>query len=357
MSSWVKISALVLLVCFVALWVLPHLPYTEATEQPHYKGIIDVWHVETFEGGNGSRANWLKARAQELEKKYSGLYFQITTLYYRQLTEKLSEGQTFDIISFSGGTGNAVLPYLVPYNGVLECYDNLQRSGEAEGVTYAVAYSAGMYALFARNKHLEMNSLQKETLSDNLFNCGVTLKQGKNTIVLDSMGVGFAAFNSPLSALSYKGIRGGAKYSDSVTQYSAYESYLTGKKFVALLGTQRDVNRLNARLEQSRTDPFVTVVLDSYTDLVQYLALGTSDAVKQSYCRMFIEHITSAESQKKLSYIGMLSVHGQCDHSDETLDIMENSLQHCVVPSVFESFEAITQRRNEAQQFVEGVAE
>ena len=155
MKTWVKIVIGVLLVLFVLMWILPHLPYRQDKPNVQYKGIIEVWYVESFEGGQGSRASWLRSRATELEKRYSGLYFDIATLTYSQLTDKLNDGQLPDLISFSIGAGNIVLPFLQPYNGSVDCYDNLLMSGEADNTVYAVPYCAGMYSLFARQKHLD----------------------------------------------------------------------------------------------------------------------------------------------------------------------------------------------------------
>lgn len=350
MKTWVKIVIIVLLAVFVLMWILPHLPYRQDKPSVEYKGLIEVWHVESFEGGQGSRAGWLRSRATELEKQYSGLYFDITTLTYSQLTDKLKEGEIADIISFSIGVGNTVLPYLVPYNGSVDCYDNLLKSGEADNTVYAVPYSAGMYSLFARQKHLDQLKIDVDSIIANLPDMTLTVKQGKNTFKLSPLGVGFSAFNSPLSALS--GVSGVTVDMDN-TQYTAYEKYLTSKHFVTLLGTQRDVFRLGNRVEQGRTDPFLAVVLDGYTDLVQYVGIATTDSAKQQYCRQFVEHILSSDSQKKLVSVGMLSVSGQCDYSDVTLSEMQRKLSMCVVPCVFENHESILSRRQTANSGVQ----
>ena len=350
MKTWVKIVIAVLLVVFVSAWILPHLPYRQDKPNVQYKGIIEVWHVESFEGGQGSRASWLRSRATELEKRYSGLYFDIATLTYSQLTDKLEEGQLPDLISFSIGVGNTVLPFLQPYNGSVDCYDNLLMSGEADNTVYAVPYCAGMYSLFARQKHLDQLHVEVDSVISSLADMKLTVKQGKNTFNLVALGVGFAGFNSPLSALS--GVSGVAVDMDN-TQYTAYEKYLTSKSFVTLLGTQRDVFRLGNRLEQGRTDSFETVVLDGYTDLVQYVGISTTDNDKLQYCRQFVEHIVSSDSQKKLVSVGMLSVSGQCDYSDITLSEMQRKLSMCEVPCVFESHESILSRRQTASSGVQ----
>ena len=70
-----------------------------------------------------------------------------------------------------------------------------------------------------------------------------------------------------------------------------------------LLGTQRDVHRLERRGVSVRVKP-----LGEFSDLVQYLSVTTTDGVKGGYAKKFLQHLRSQEVQKTLGDIGMISV-------------------------------------------------
>ena len=89
--------------CF--LWIIPPIIKVKVVEQNAQPIILTLWHVDSFEGGVGSRADWLKKRALEFEKTHKGVYVDVVKLTYSQLTQKLAEGRPFDLVSFGVGVG------------------------------------------------------------------------------------------------------------------------------------------------------------------------------------------------------------------------------------------------------------
>lgn len=337
----------VALVCVVALvWALPHLPITPQQQQiASYQGVLELWNVEAFEGGVGSRESWIVSKSAKFEKAHTGLFVHVTTLTEEQLITKLAEGQTFDLICFSRGVGNAILQYLTPFSGkVNNVKENYLVSGQIDGQQYAMPLYSGAYCLFARAEQLPKDQLLQNALTQTY-----TRKMGKNTVELQPLVCGFTPYNSPLSALAMSGGKGRAAVSEEVTQYQAYEQFVANKTAVTLLGTQRDIYRLSQRESNGKIEQLAFVPLGGYTDLVQYVGVSANVGDKATACVKYIEHLTSEETQSTLVNLSLFSVLTTSYYTAERYYACEQALGTAYVPNVFGNGEAITKQRQAAQ--------
>lgn len=340
---------LVLLVVFslaILAVVLPRLPEKPIDQpQKHYQGVIELWNVEAFEGGSGSRSSWLTTRAAKFEKTHEGLFVHVTNLTVQQLKDKLAANEGFDIVCFSRGAGSLVQGLLQPYTGsVADVKSNMLVSGELSGSIYALPLYAGSYCLFAREAQLPQNTDLIATALSNVY----TRKVGKNTFNLQPLLCGFTDYNSPLSALAMSGGRGRANVSESVSQYAAYESFVANKTAVTLLGTQRDLFRLSKREEMGKIEKLAFAPLDGYTDLVQYLGISSACEEKLPSCVEFLQFAISAASQETLLNVNMFSVLEQTYYTQERYLKCEQGLAKAYVPNVFGDEEAIASQRKAA---------
>ena len=340
---------LVLLVVFsvaTLLILLPHLPEKPLeTPQKSYQGVLELWNVETFEGGSGSLSAWLTARAAKFESQHEGLFVHVTNLNVAQLQEKLDAGENFDILCYSRGVGSLVQGLLQPYSGsVANVRDNMLLSGEVDNAVYALPVYAGSYCLFARAEQLPANS---DLLSSALSNT-YTRKVGKHTYELSPLSCGFTPYNSPLSALAMSGGRGKITANENVTQYTAYENFIANKTSVTLLGTQRDLYRLLKREEMGKIEKLTYYPLSGYTDLVQYLSISATCGDKAQSCNGFLEFVISEASQQTLCNINMFSVLEQAFYTQSIYQKCESGLSSAYVPNVFGDADAIVAQRNTA---------
>ena len=327
------------------IWALPNLPVKPQTEQPlSYQGVVEMWNVESFEGGVGSREAWLINRAAKFEAANKGLFVHITTLTVEQLTAKLDEGQSFDMICFSRGVGDVVKEQLAPFTGSVGAVkDNYLISGQLEGKQYAVPLYSGVYCLFARTEQLSADRLLSDALS-----AKYTRKIGKNTVELKPLTCGFTPYNSPLSALALSGGKGKASVDEQITQYQAYEQFVANKTAVTLLGTQRDMYRLSQRESNAKIENLCFAPLTGYTDLVQYVAISSSAGDKAQSCEKFTEYLISEQSQSTLVNLSMFSVLDATFYTADRYAQCESSLGSAYVPNVFGDAEAIANQRKTA---------
>ena len=298
---------IVVLLCVVALvWALPQLPVKPQQQAPEtYKGVLELWNVEAFEGGIGSREAWLTNKAAKFENANTGLFIHVTTLTVEQLEAKLKNNETFDLITFSRGAGNLIQDKLAPISTSMGFVkENYLLSAQMDGKQYAMPLYSGAYCLFAR-----IEQLGAEQLLQNALTQTYTRKVGKTTVELQPLVCGFTPYNSPLSALAMSGGKGRTSgISESTTQYQAYEQFVANRTAVTLLGTQRDIYRLSQRESDGRIEQLCFVPLGGYTDLVQYIGVSLAAGDKASACEEYIKYLLSETTQQTLVNLSMFSV-------------------------------------------------
>ena len=339
--------AIVVLVCVVALvWALPQLPIKPQQQAPEtYKGVLELWNVETFEGGIGSREAWLTNKAAKFEQANTGLFVHVTTLTVEQLEAKLTDGEQFDLICFSRGAGNVVQDRLAPIETSMGFVkENFLLSGQVDGKQYGVPLYTGAYCLFAR-----VEQLAAEQLLDNALRQTYTRKVGKTTVQLQPLVCGFTPYNSPLSALALSGGRGKASGIDeSITQYQAYERFVANRTAVTLLGTQRDIYRLTQKESNGKIEKLGFAPLGGYTDLVQYVGVSATAGDKATACEQYVSYLLSETTQQTLVNLSMFSVLETTFYTSDRYAECEQLLSSAYVPNVFGNAEAITRQRETA---------
>jgi hypothetical protein len=107
----------------------------------------------------------------------------------------------------------------------------------------------------------------------------------------------------------------------------AYVAFTAGK-FRYMIGTQRDVIRLETRQMNAVFTP-----LNNFTDLYQYLAVSSINAEKYDYAVDFIRHVICDKIQDDLYNIGMFSPYKNIPTENATLDQMQNqTIKYTISP-------------------------
>ena len=337
-------QALVVLAVFgVIIFCLPNLPQMPSTDTSvGYKGVINLWLVDSFEGGSGSRQSWFTKCSAKFEAQNKGLFVCVTALTESQLADKLESGQNFDMICFSRGVGASLLDKLAPldvdFGGVM---DNFIESCKVSGRPYAVPVYTGVYCLFARQ------SQQSGDLLANCLSTTFTRKIGKNKVQLAPLVCGFTPYNSPLTALAMSGVKGTFSPNYNRSQYTAYEQFVGNKTAVTLLGTQRDMYRLDKRLQMGRMENLLFAPLTSYTDLVAYVGIGRTTQ-NANICAKFVQYLLGDTVQQSVTDMSMFSVTKQDLYTKDWYDLCEKGLSSAYVPNVFANLDTIENSRQTA---------
>lgn len=273
--------------------------------------FLELWEIDTFEGGSASRARFLEKQAFSYQTKTKNIYVIVRTVGLEQARELLSQGSMPDLVSFGIGAGDFLKSFCKPLNLNCEVRSDLLAGGRTEGEQLAVPWCMGGYMLCSQNS---LDNLTLESLSK--------LKEEKERAVI---GVG-QSYNLPKFALK-SDIRNYLEKTD-YTQYEAYESYIRGNEFEILLGTQRDLFRLNNKVKLGLINDINYHFLGEYTDLIQYFAITTQNKENISAIVGFVEHILSAEVQKSLTTIGMFCVNNDKIYTEKVYQQFESALSN-----------------------------
>ena len=186
-----------------------------------------------------------------------------------------------------------------------------------EGELIGLAWCVGCYFLISTKSKLEKVKVieGKTNLNEIAFDCEYEFKIGKKTKTSLSLCYGTSDYLMPKEALfAYNKARSiqveNSSQSELVfkSQYSAYSSFLASGATI-LLGTQRDVWRMQTREESGKAADVVYLPLDSWTDLVQYIfILKNSNGKRKEYAEKFACSLVSDDNQKMIESIGMFPV-------------------------------------------------
>ena len=220
--------------------------------------VLTLWQIDSFEGGRGSRAEYLRSLAQDFAKS-ANVYIEVTALSSDAARTNISAGVVPDIISYGAG-----------FNGV----ESLVSGG------YGKAWCRGAYCLIALSG----------TDFSSVSTANTVINEGKDNLV-------------SVAAL-FSGLQG----ADYAAPTSAYVSLISGE-YDFLLGTQRDVIRLQTRGESFEVKP-----LPEFNDLYQYISVLTRDGEKAAVAEEYINYVLL--HGESLTRIGMLC-DGETLYSDE----------------------------------------
>ncbi len=279
-----------------------------------YKGIITMWQIDIFEGGTGSRKQFLLDAARSFEKENDGVLVMVTDYTKTGAEEKFRAGIYPDIVSFGGGVN-------VDKVGELSC-DRYTEGGILGGKIYASAWCRGGYALIANPKYVS-------GIGDSV----------------DNLIVSSGDYTQPLVALAEEEIT--AANITLTSPMDAYVAFCAGSA-PYLLGTQRDINRLNNRGMEVIVRP-----LENFNDLYQYAAVTAQDELKRFYAEKFINHLTSDAVQKRLAKIGMMSPYLTVDFENVHMNELQASENRYTL-SAFLSETTLNELRSLSEEAVKG---
>lgn len=285
-SVYILCALTACIMCFSFLFGVKKIPEKkQGVLIPKQEGIITLWHVDTFEGGTGSRRRFLFNVAAGFEKRYKNVLIMVSNYTPDGITEALKSGLKPDMISYGVG---------VDVNNLqtISTDDNLKYS--AVGKTkYGACWCRGCYVLMVKEGY-------------------------DNTEVLPEIIVSQGKYTQPLTAFALSGYT--AEKIKTVNPSDAFSEFINGKT-PYFVGTQRDVVRLSYKNVAVRVYPLL-----GYNDLYQYVSVVTENDGKRYYCNKYIEYLLSDAVQKKLVSLNMFSQISRADYTDGIMTEMQNAV-------------------------------
>lgn len=274
-----------------------------------YYGVLELWNVDTFEGGSVGRNLWLERRALEFEANHPGTFIMVRNMNEEQALLNLENGNKPDLISYGIGIGSEIVSDLTNYTGAVNVRDDLLVGGKVNGEILAMPYILGGYSLIGNESYMQSSQSGNDyDLLNNVLNFATVNNKDK----IYSLSMGANSYTNPALALVLNTVCEANENSidekiNEYTSYDAYVEYVMGNNSSVLLGTQRDVYRCKNRENNSKMDANVYKFLGGFSDLIQYISIFNTDNKTKYICENFIEYITTEDVQRTLSAISMFS--------------------------------------------------
>ena len=218
--------------------------------------ILELWHIESFEGGGANRQNYLNQLALEYQKQNPTTLIMVKQISADQLHDAL-QLKTPHLISFSEQVATTVLPYLQEVNSEFNVCDNYIQSAKYNGKLLAVPFIASGYCYF--NK---------------INNTNTSIYTANNNL------------HSAISLVSNQTVNNG----QTLSSYQCYSKFVNNSN-IQLLGTARDLFRIK-NLETLGRFSVNYQPVSSFTDLIQYIGTTSNNKIVLN----FISYILSDNS-------------------------------------------------------------
>ena len=303
---WVLLLTIIVLFCFV-----PKGEKEKELIDNKYKAVLTIWQIDTFEGGVGSRSNFLRNTSTSFSKKYKGILSVVITHSVESAKKALSEGVVPDIVSI-GACGLDFSSYQKSLNNL-----SVEGGGIDGNKRYFVPWAKGGYFKITKNQGDDENLIISEgNYNSSLVALACSGKKVKNYVVLKSD--------------------------------DAINKFLIAKN-ATLIGTQRDFIRLKNRKVEINCE-----VLGDFNDLYQYVLITSNNQNNLYYSRLFVDYLLSDEIQDKLVNVSLLSTTKKGLYNDcEELKNLENQIVKYTV-SPFSDLLTIEEIRKVAKEVLDG---
>ncbi|MDE7087076.1 MAG: hypothetical protein K2O67_02665 [Clostridia bacterium] len=255
--------AIIVIICIalpITAAIVRKTPSADATEMQQ----ISIWQIDGFEGGKGSRANYIQKTGEKCFKNKK-IYVTVTVISADAARLNIERGEYPDIISYPAG-----------FYGL----ENLINTADFSHKTWC----NGSYCLLT----LEENSQFSDVLAQNtVVNMG---KDNLTEVALALSGLNGAVMEEPTNA---------------------YLKLLSGK-YKYLFGSQRDVFRLKARNVSFSIKP-----VTEFNDLYQNISILAKNKAKYQTCKQYVDYLLSN------SNVGSLGLFGGGELCAEELKVFE----------------------------------
>ena len=283
------ITGLVLVFCILFTCFYGQFKIAESQDAKpiEYRGVLKMWQIDGFEGGAGSRKQFLLKVARGFERENDGVLIMVSDYTLAGAEENLKNGIYPDLISYSNG---------LEITGACEiCPERETLSGMVGEKSYATAWCRGGYVLISNPQ-----------LTDQIY---------PNTPV-DNLLVSQGEYTQPLTALVLEGVE--VKSMDVKKPMDAYVKFVLGKT-PYFLATQRDLVRL-----QNRGMNYNAYPLTVFNDLYQYVSVTSNDLIKQVYAQKFVNYLLTEKVQSLLTEIKMFSPHIKVNYQEQSYVDMQS---------------------------------
>lgn len=283
------------------------------------KTVLNLWHIENFEGGTNNRGKYLEKQAIKFNKINNNCFINVESMTEEQLYLNLKENKYPDLFSFGTGVGYMISGILSSLEENNLIRDDLKIYGQISEETMAYPFLLSGYCAITK----ETYNQESGNLKDREFNNVIKNKKEIKGIGFSQTGV--SNISQVLLKNEITNIKNENVYSCNST-YDAYSNFLSNK-FVTLIGTARDVARCKNRENNGNLSSCTYNFLGGYSDLIQYIGVcKQSSQEKINLSKKFAKFLTTDNCQKDIKFYGLFSTTGMKIYDSGYMLEFENCL-------------------------------
>lgn len=315
-----------------------------------FQGIIEIWNIDTFESGTVSKADILKTLCERFQNKNKGVFVLVKSMTLQECLNELNLGNIPDLFSCSYGVAERIKDYIQPFDesfcGIVQ--KEFENAGKIGDELFAFAWCRGNYYLITTKDKLQkakVENIDDFNLIENALNLGFETQLKNKTKTTFSLTFGAGEFGMPQMVLKTYNITGeSSKKSFSIntdkcgqTGFLAYSSFVVGES-VALLGTQRDVVRMQNRIKNQKESDVIFEPISKFNDLIQFMLLTDKGNQKNGVVQKLVKFLAEKESQNLITKTSMFPIIkmeiGEYENG-VMRDILPEIISDCIVPNLF----------------------
>jgi len=316
-------------------------------KKAEYQGVIRMWNIDTFESGSISKTSFLENVSLKFEKENKGAYIKVENLTIDEFLCLIKENKKPDLFSFGTGVQNYLKDYfqVLPNESIKSVKTNFLACGVDGENIKAVPWSYNSYVLISSLTRIEKaGKSYKNNLKEISLDLDYDKKYKKNTKHVYSLTFGGNNYVNAVNVFNREfdkniinevSLQKIDKNYDKNTFYNAYVDFINNNASV-LLGTNRDVFRMENRVFAGKEKDVIYQQLKNYTDLVNYMSVLTTETKKKNLCFDFIKFLLSENTQKQIKNMGLYSTTINNLYDDGVLKLLESELtENLVVKNLF----------------------
>lgn len=303
-TIWVNYILLIIFVVCVPFFCFDNEIFINiSNDSNNTTQVLELWHIETFEGGSASRELYIKRCAIAFEKLYKNKLIIVKTINPENIENALTNAKP-DMISFGFGVGDIILKYLKPLDKQYKVRDDLLQSAMVNSKQMAIPFILSGYVFITS---------QSKTLDE--------WQQTNEQIYTQNIQYTNAEY-----IYKQQPINNGKL----LTAYQAYNEFVQNKAKI-LLGTSRDLYRVNNLIEKGKISASFNYI-NHYSDLVQYIGIINKNIITQN----FVEFLLTDKIQIELNNYCLYTTKSLSIYTRQPYVDMENALSNNLfVPKVF----------------------
>lgn len=307
-------------VCIMPFWfgrAEVYIPQQQTAESTFLK----LWHIDSFEGGSGNRANFLNRIAVKYHAKVSCCFVIVQTLTEEEAVNAINNGNLPDLISFSHHISESFCDKLIKLSLKSQARPEIQKFAQKDGANYAIPWYMSGYCLIGNSAVDErvLTQLSADTAysfsntKSNKLAYTAGLKNSYAQVALSENTTARANLNLCDPNMCEK------------TSFQAYSDFVKNN-YSVLLGTARDFYRVQNRVGLGAMQTCAYVPLQKFSDLIQYI--GILNESNQAQAENFISFLCETSNQRELANIGLFSPNNLSIYTDAEYKKFEKAINN-----------------------------